>query len=65
MNDSAPRSVPARVRREPPRFRRVAVRRVDRVGPRMVRVTLAGSELDGLTLEDPAASVRLLLPPPG
>ena len=31
----------------------------------MVRVTLAGSELDGLTLEDPAASVRLLLPSSG
>ncbi len=55
----------ARLRREPPRFRRVAVRRSARLGPRMVRVTLAGPELEGLTIDDPAASVRLLLPPPG
>ncbi len=54
-----------RVRREPPRFRRVAVRRVDRVGPRMIRVTLGGPELEGLVVEEPAASVRLLLPPAG
>ena len=31
----------------------------------MVRVTFAGPELEGLTVEDPAASVRLLLPSPG
>lgn len=31
----------------------------------MARVTLAGAELEGLTVEDPAASVRLLLPSPG
>jgi NADPH-dependent ferric siderophore reductase len=31
----------------------------------MVRVTLAGSELAGLTVEQPAASVRVLLPSPG
>ncbi len=31
----------------------------------MVRVTVAGTELEGLTVEQPAASVRLLLPPPG
>jgi NADPH-dependent ferric siderophore reductase len=31
----------------------------------MVRVTLAGPDLDGLTVEQPAASVRLLLPSPG
>jgi NADPH-dependent ferric siderophore reductase len=30
----------------------------------MVRVTLTGPELDGLTVEQPAASVRLLLPWP-
>ena len=30
----------------------------------MVRITLAGSELDGLSVEQPAASIRLLLPPP-
>jgi NADPH-dependent ferric siderophore reductase len=64
---SAPEPDPAlsRIRREPPQFRTVAVRSVDRVGPRMVRATLAGPELDGFALDDPAASVRLLLPSPG
>ena len=55
----------SRVRREPPRFRRVSVQGVERVGPRMVRVTVAGPELDGFVVEEPAASVRLLLPPAG
>lgn len=41
------------------------MRRAQHLSPRMVRVTLAGSELEGLTVEDPAASVRLLLPSPG
>jgi NADPH-dependent ferric siderophore reductase len=54
-----------RLRREPPRFRQVAVRRVQPVSPRLVRVTLAGAELEGFTVEQPAASVRLLLPSPG
>jgi|SRR5437016_758312 len=31
----------------------------------MVRVTFAGDDLQGLTVEHPAASVRLLFPPPG
>jgi NADPH-dependent ferric siderophore reductase len=31
----------------------------------MVRITLAGAELAGLTVEQPAASVRMLLPSPG
>jgi NADPH-dependent ferric siderophore reductase len=31
----------------------------------MVRVTFAGPDLEGLTLEHPAASVRVLLPSPG
>lgn len=54
-----------RTRREPPRFRRVAVRRVEHLSPRLVQVTLAGAELAGLTVDQPAASVRLLLPSPG
>ncbi len=54
-----------RTRRQPPRFRRVAVRRVEPLTPRMTRVTLAGPDLEGLTVEQPAASVRLLLPSPG
>jgi len=33
--------------------------------PRLVRVTVAGPELKGLVIDQPAASVRLLLPPPG
>ena len=55
----------ARTRREPPRFRHLEVRRVDRLSPRMLRVTFAGPDLDGLAVEEPAASVRLLLPSPG
>ena len=54
-----------RVRREPPRFRRVEVRRVLPVTPRLVRVTLGGPELEGFRVELPAASVRVLLPRTG
>src|SRR3954447_16151612 len=50
------------IRREPPQFRRVEVRRTERVTPRLIRITLTGTELDGLAVEEPAASVRLLLP---
>jgi NADPH-dependent ferric siderophore reductase len=62
---SSSESDPARrthTRREPPRFRRVRVRRVEHSSPRLVRVTLTGPELEGMTVEEPAASVRLLLP---
>ncbi len=38
------------------------VRRVEPRSPRLLRVTLAGPDLEGLTVEQPAASVRLLLP---
>jgi NADPH-dependent ferric siderophore reductase len=41
------------------------VRRVERLTPRMVRVTLGGAELAGFAVEQPAASVRVLLPTPG
>jgi NADPH-dependent ferric siderophore reductase len=54
-----------RARREPPRFRRAEVSRVERLSARLARVTLAGPDLEGLIVEDPAASVRLLLPLPG
>lgn len=64
MPDSEPPAV-ARLRREPPRFRRVEVRRVEPLSPRLSRVTLTGAELDGLVITEPAASVRLLLPAPG
>lgn len=56
---------PMRTRREPPAFRRLTVRAVAPLTPRLVRVTLGGSELEGLVVEQPAASVRLLLPSPG
>ena len=54
-----------RVRREPPAFRHVEVRSVERLTPRLVRVTLGGDELTGFAVEEPAASVRVLLPTPG
>jgi NADPH-dependent ferric siderophore reductase len=56
---------PARVRREPPPFRRLTVRRVERLSARMMRVTFTGAELAGFVIGQPAASVRLLLPAPG
>ena len=52
----------APIRREPPRFRRVIVSRCEPLTPRMTRVVLTGPELDGLVIDRPAASVRLLLP---
>ncbi|MGQ0803651.1 MAG: siderophore-interacting protein [Actinomycetota bacterium] len=58
-------SATTRTRREPPRFRQVTVGGVEQVTPRLVRVALTGPELDGLTVDQPAASVRLLLPSPG
>ncbi|MGZ4689942.1 MAG: siderophore-interacting protein [Acidimicrobiia bacterium] len=57
--------LPARIRREPPRFRRLETRRVEAMGPWMTRVTLTGAELEGLVVDHPAASVRMLLPSPG
>ncbi len=62
MGRPPPKPAPSRTRREPPRFRTVVVRRVEPRGPRLTRVTLGGSELAGLTIGQPAASVRLLLP---
>lgn len=56
---------PMRTRREPPPFRALQVRRVERRTPRLLRVTFAGTDLDGLAVDEPAASVRLLLPSPG
>ena len=51
-----------RLRREPPAFRQVQVRRVEDLSPWLRRVTFAGPELAGLPEGLPAASVRLLLP---
>jgi NADPH-dependent ferric siderophore reductase len=58
-DDEAPH---VRLRREPPAFRTVEVRRVEDRTPRLRRLTLAGPELAGLPPGLPAASVRLLLP---
>ncbi len=63
MSDAA--GSPSRLRRQPPPFRRVVVRRTAHLSPRMLRITLGGDELEGLAIDLPAASVRLLLPSPG
>lgn len=42
----------------------MTVRRTERLTPRMMKLTFAGPELQGLTVEEPAASVRLLVPSP-
>jgi NADPH-dependent ferric siderophore reductase len=52
-------------RRRPPPFRHVQVKQVSHLSLRMARVVLGGSDLDGFSLQEPAASVRLLLPPTG
>lgn len=38
--------------------------RIDDLTPRLRRFVLTGPELDGMTIDEPAASVRLLLPDP-
>ena len=50
-------------RKEPPPFRRVSVQRIDSLTSRMRRFVLGGPELDGLVIDEPASSVRLLIPP--
>jgi NADPH-dependent ferric siderophore reductase len=65
MSPSEPDPRLARLRREPPRFRRVSVHSVEPLTPRLMRVTFRGPELEGFTVADPAASIRLLLPSPG
>jgi NADPH-dependent ferric siderophore reductase len=54
-----------RIRREPPPFRSLTVRRTEFVSPWMTRVILGGNELEGFSIDQPAASVRLLLPTDG
>jgi len=55
-------STEARIRREPPPLRRVAVRRVEARSSRLQRITLAGDGLAGFEPGLPGGSVRLLLP---
>ena len=54
-----------RARREPPHFRRLDVRGTQSISPHMTRVILGGAELAGFHVDQPAASVRLLLPTDG
>jgi NADPH-dependent ferric siderophore reductase len=65
MNDGKTSREGLRVRRHPPPFRRVAVRRVVARTPHLVRVTLSGPDLEGFVVDQPAASVRLLIPSQG
>ena len=65
MSRAEERPKPVRIRREPPQFRDVEVQRVEPVGPRLVRLTFTGTDLGNMVGADPAASVRLLLPPGG
>lgn len=52
-----------RVRRPPPPFRTLTVRRTESLTPHMRRIVLGGPELEGLVIDAPAASVRLFVPP--
>ena len=53
-----------RLRREPPPFRLAEVRRTEALTPHLMRVVIGGDGLEGLEPGLPAASVRVLLPPP-
>jgi NADPH-dependent ferric siderophore reductase len=53
---------PRRVRPKP---RMTEVRRVEKLTPRCVRVTLSGPELEGFATKGPAEHVKVLLPEPG
>lgn len=64
MTEPEPTPASTRMRRQPPRFRAVEVLGVERQSPRMVRVRLGGPDLAGFSVDQPAASVRLLLPSP-
>lgn len=60
MSDSSPPR-----RREPPQLRPVTVAAIRYMSPYMARVTVAGPELSGFELREPAASIRLLVPSSG
>lgn len=73
MADDAPPPPPSpasgaqrapRERRAAAPFRRVEVTATERVTPRLVRVSLAGPDLAGFRVEQPASSVRLYVPGP-
>lgn len=52
-------------RRQPPPFRQLVVRRTQALTPRMMSVVFAGPDLADFAVNEPAASVRLLIPSPG
>jgi len=53
-----------RPERPRPRFRTVEVRRVARLGPHMVRVTVGGPELEGFERPAPTQHIKVILPDP-
>ncbi len=65
MNGTTPSGGGLRTRREPPPFRHVSVVGLDHPTPHARRVVFDGPELGELIVDEPAASVRLLLPSPG
>lgn len=65
MSGSAASDRPLRVRREPPPFRVASVVGTERPTPHVVRVVFDGPDLHKLVVDEPAASVRLLLPSSG
>ena len=54
-----------RVRREPPPLLPVTVEAREELSPRLLRLTFVGDGLRDLVVDEPAASVRLLVPSPG
>ena len=64
MGGSVASDGPRRVRREPPPFRMVSLVGTERPTPHVVRVVFDGPDLHNLTVDEPAASIRLLLPSP-
>lgn len=65
MNESAPiRHGIARVRHEL-KMRELAVRRLTQLTPRMLRVTLAGEQLQGFNSASPDDHVKVFFPAPG
>ena len=56
---------PQKVRRVRARPRLAEVVRVERLTPHMVRVVLAGEELEGFTTRGPAEHMKVNFPPPG
>jgi NADPH-dependent ferric siderophore reductase len=53
------------MQRRPPRLRRLFLAGTDLLTPHMVRATVAGPELEGFEVPEPAGSIRLLVPSTG